>query len=330
MLAIRLPAVDFLTITTFSQHIGNGWRLSLFAESMGELIRLRQKKEGRHLQYAGWWIPCEGGKIFWGEATQGRRKNPHWLLMVTGRLADEFVNGAMSDYLHNGDSRIKCTRIDLQVTEKNLKAMGEGGLSLGFLRHVFHEVEVSGKYPPSWIQDSGKESAIGTVGVGKRVNATYRRIYAKPVGGGHAIRFEVEYKREKSTAVLAAILNSGDEKRKKVGAILRYELGRIGAKSLEGLLIDALPENGERVVGVVETGQGNTEQWLMAVVLPSFERFIATSERGDYVARAFFDAMERGEEDYERLGQWRDSDIMGSIECQKEEAVGTEEPAFSI
>lgn len=307
MLALRKPAVDWITLTTFDHDIGKQWRLDLLKET--DFIRVNEKEEARHMQYVGMRIPADGGTIFWGQAEQGRAKRSHWLIMVSGALADEVVLGSLRHFLRDDKrDRINCTRIDFQVTEYEKEILNSASCSVDYLQKVFAALQERGGYAPSWIQDTAQKTAIATIGVGKRTGQTYRRLYAKPSYKGHALRWEMEYKGDKATGALDAILHDGG--RKKIGEVLRWELGRMGSSELIRFFSAALPEDGYRFPVNVGSGQGNTEMWLMSVVLPSFERFIATNERGDYVARAFREASVRGDEQWEISGRWRDGDVI--------------------
>lgn len=307
MLVLRKPMVDWVTFTTFSHSVGDGWKLKLLQE--GELIRLEDRKDARHLQYDGMRIPADGGTIFWGVGTQGRGRRRHWILMVSGRLADEFVMGEFSYMTRDDDKdKINCTRIDIQVTEFDADVLVPKSWSLSFLKEVFSGQQKREGVAVSWIQDNAKESAIATIGIGKRMGETYYRIYAKPSYKGHAIRLEMEYKGDKATSCLAAIREGGG--RSKIGEILRYQLERLHSGELEKFFSSALPEGGYRFPTITRTGQGNTEMWLMGVVLPAYERFIATNERGDYIARAFGEAAGRGGDAWDLSGRWRESDVV--------------------
>lgn len=313
MIALRKPAVDWITLTTFNHDVGKQWRLDLLKEK--DFIRLDEKEKASHMQYKGMRIPADGGTIFWGHAEQGRGKRNHWLVMFSGRLADEVVFGELRHFLRD-DKRdaINCTRIDYQVTEFDGSVLNKEHGSIGYLQKMFSAIQEVDRVAPSWIQDSAKKTAIATIGMGKRVGQTYRRLYAKPTSKGHALRWEMEYKGDKAKGALKAVLYDGG--RKKMGEILRWELDRMGISELVRFFQSALPEDGYRFPVNAHSGQGNTEMWLMRIVLPSFERFLATSERGDYVGAAFGEAYSRAMTAWDESGRWRDSDIMVTGEGQ--------------
>jgi len=301
MIALQKPSVDWITLTTFKKEIGVDWRAKIFSD--GDFIRIAEQEEARHLQYKGFRVPADGGTIFWGRAEQGRGKRSHWLVMVSGRLADEVVFGELQYLLWQGDERINCTRIDYQVTQFDEGILDKEKSSIKYLRGVFQALQDRDDFPLSWIQDKGGSQAIATIGIGKRKNPTYRRIYAKPLKAGHALRWEVEYKGDKAKSALGVLIGGGG--RDKVGNVLRWELRRLKSMALLAYFDSALPSEGFKLPTYKREAASSVELWLIKTVLPSFERFVGTNERGDFVGALFAEAYHRGMDVWEDTGRWR-------------------------
>lgn len=289
MVILKKYMVDYIRLTTFSQGVGQGWRSFL----MADIDRSRLKEdEAKFLQYKGFRMGLEDGSVFWGEGSQGKSKRRHWVLSLSGRLADRvFFGDLVALYAeHPKSALINCSRIDLQVTHLNDTYIPKNGRSLSFLLGVFSEMNADGVgRATGWIQDKSGDGAVATVSINKRTSTTYYRIYAKPTINGHAIRYEVEYKGEKAKAVTVALLSS--LKREKIGRILKNQLDKLASRSLRDYFSDVMPDGGDNCPVTVGDGDSNTVLWLMSTVLPSFARVINGNERGGYVARGFMEVL---------------------------------------
>ena len=281
-------AVDWLTMTTFNQETAKGWEMSIMAIDGNSLL----KTEGRRMQYKGWEIDSGHGTIFWGVTDKVKGDKLHYMIQVSGSLADDVFFGNLSPLIDGLSYHINCTRIDFQVTHMNREVLDRGKYSLQFLKRVLGEVH-GDNGSASWIQDRDGDAAIATIGLNKRTSPAYHRIYAKPTVNGHAIRYEMEFKRDKSTAAFDLLYNQRE--RSLIGKVLRKYGDYVGSKAFKGFFKDVLPVVGVKLKTLeIERAENATELWLCNTVLPSFERVIATSGRGDMIARLYMDAIRRG------------------------------------
>lgn len=294
-IVVNRPMVDWVTLTTHSKEVGEIWRQFLFSDS--DLVKVIDVKNKKRMQYEGFTIPTDMGSIFWGFGLVGKPKKNHWIVQISGALADEVFFGKLRHFQGGEKSgRVNCTRIDLQVTVFDVDIQTHEGYVLPELFEILKDVKESGRQP-SWRQDSSKESALATVGINDRKSPTYYRVYAKQLAGGQGVRFEVEVKQQKAGDVYAAIVADGG--RSRVTRILKYELKRLKIDRLDWIFSPALPLTGLRAERRIPEGESNQVGWLITMVLPTFERVVNTHAQGDMVARAFMDAVRRGMGDWE-------------------------------
>lgn len=291
MITLDEPMVDWITLTTFSHHIGEWWAANLRKNAMGAIKVLSGV---RRLQYKGDVLEDSEGSIFVGKGKQGRAS--HYMATVSGLLADRVMEGGIKTkygfLVRDGGGEwlgdVNCTRIDVQVTCLDKSIQGEGGGSLEYQKKVFDSIQGAGR-AVSWFQDGSGENAVVTVAVNSRKSDVYYRIYPKPTNEGHAMRFEVEYKKEKAARVFASICSGG---RQKMGEILKYQVMQLNSAELKALVLGAL-EGYSASFPKKQVGDGatNTELWLLTVVLPSLVRTLKTSDRAGIVWAAFGDAL---------------------------------------
>jgi len=289
---LNSPMVDYLTVTTFSREWGLNWKMWLLAD---ERIKLADRQDVNRMQYKGINIPCTGGSIFWGKGEQGGKvKREHYIMQISGRLADDFILGNKAHFLGEGggvDRRINCTRIDLQITVQDPSQTGTDGQSINWFRGLFRQVQDMGK-TVNWIQNNSLESGLATVGVNKRQGTVYYRFYPKPAEGGHAPRFEMEYKGIKAVGALLAIRENGT--REKIGQILKYQLKKLNSPIASEMFVYELPDGMCKIPVMVRDGESDTMLWLSSTVLSSFKKQIATHEQGHHLARLYMDAIREG------------------------------------
>ncbi len=285
---LNSPMVDYLTVTTYDKAIGEQWRLDILKD---DRMLLEDRQDRKRLQYTGIHIPCDGGSIFWGKGEQGKNKRNHYLMQISGSLADQFVMGDMGHLLGEYRSvhpKINCTRIDLQITVRDAGIIGNGGKSILWMQSLFANIQSMGK-TVSWIQDKSGGDAIATVGINKRQGDTYYRIYAKPTEEEDGIRFEMEYKGDKASGALLAVREN--HTREKIGQILKYQLKQLKSEVASELFVYYLPDGEAKIPKVVKDGESNTMLWLANTVLPSFKKQVATHEQGHHLARLYMDAI---------------------------------------
>lgn len=326
MITLNEVQVDWLTFTTFNAEIGAKWRGSLMANT--ERARLMTAK--KIMQYQGENYSLDGGSVFYGTGQQKKRDH-HMIRVTGALANEVLFGGSMSFLLDFAgsdkiirqdikwgedfayvrktentpeqsaildknfeqavenakrdwmDDRIACTRIDIQATVP----MVEGSIALYWQQKLFNDLQAAGR-TVSWIQDRDGLNAIATVGINKRVSPVYYRIYGKKFDGGVAMRLEVEYKQDKSRRVYAAIRKNGAER---MIGILNYQMERLKVQRVSDLFGDVCEGGKGGNVRTVRDGIGNTEAWLLSVVIPSLRKVLNTSERADWVASAFVNAL---------------------------------------
>lgn len=291
MVRLDVPDIDWLTMTTFNHRIGEMWAAGIRKNAQKAI---RYSAGVRRLQYKGDALDDIDGSIFVGKGEQG--KHSHYMMTVSGRLAGKIIKGGTGSLygflLRDGGGgwlpEVNCTRIDVQITSLDKSIQGEGGGSIDFQKTVFDAGQKLGK-TMSWFQDGAGKGAIATVAVNSRKSDTYYRIYPKKTNEGHAIRFEMEYKKEKAGRVYTSICDGGVLK---MCEILKYQLGKLGNDELKLMFYGSLQGCSALFPSkTVEDGASNTEMWLLTVVLPSLVRTLAVSNRSAVVARAFYDAV---------------------------------------
>lgn len=287
--ALDRYSVDWLTLTTFSEGVGVDWKSMIMAES--DKIMHIDIHDAHRMQYSGFNVPCNGGSIFWGRAEQGKSKRNHWMIQVTGSLADDVFFGDLEKLIGFSAGQFSCTRIDFQVTHLNVEELEDGKNSIGFMKRVYRECLETEK-SVSWIQDKAGSMALATIGINKRTAPAYCRVYPKRTAEGDAIRFEMEFKREKALAAFDFVRNDGG--RGIIGKVLRKYSQLVPSDLFREFFDVVLPVTAVTLKTIqVETGETNTVFWLMTGVLPAYERIVATDGRGNFVARAFMDATRR-------------------------------------
>lgn len=290
MIILDRYSCDWVTMTTFDKGVATDWKMKLFTDE--DRIQLMESGQVKRWNYTGINVPCDGGSIFWGEGVQGKSRRPHWMIQVTGALADSVLFGDLHHVLEHGLHLSKCTRLDLQITHRDVGFFKDKFRSIGFMKQIDAEL-VQGDSSTKREQDRDGIDALCTVTMNQRTSPAFFRIYAKKTIAGHCIRFEMEFKKLKAQAAMDMLRENTS--RALIGRILKKYAAHVNSELFHEFFDSALPATGEGIKPItVEEGESNTVFWLMTVVLPAFLRVISTDGRGDMVARAFMDAIRQG------------------------------------
>ena len=267
MYNVNLPALDYLTLTTFDPTA-----MAAFWSWHSDILHGR--KDAKRMQYTGVIAHHETGSAFFGSAEQ--KGAAHFLLQVSGLLSESAWN-ALQSQVHEGRARV--TRIDLQVT-------------LPYNRNDWSQAaifETVSKNSPgrsvSFVEsqsapDGGK---LATVYYGSRTSDRVTRLYEKPgMGEDVFIRFETEYKAGRARE-LGRMLATGHDTLKNVlaGEIATFPHDGV-RRHFQEHLANPLPVQ-------VQRESGNTKKWLLTQVLPALDRFLNdhNNPHGEDVATAF-------------------------------------------
>lgn len=191
---VGVPQIDWVTYTTFDERIfkraKSDWVFFIHREIEYEnKYMMRQAKKDRSLTYAPRSFSSESKKImqysgiqvdgvFFGEGEQSGKK--HYYIRCSGAGAHR-VAERMEPF------KMRCTRIDLQVTEP----VPRGFTSLK-LRNELRDASWKGRKP---VIDLGHvdERDMGTVYLGSRSSERFLRIYVKRDDfGNEYLRYELE------------------------------------------------------------------------------------------------------------------------------------------
>jgi hypothetical protein len=268
---VDVPALDYLTATTWSQPIYETTAL-LVAK-----YAVKPMRPGRRLQYRG--IECDG--LFVGEAIQA--SHMHYMLIASGMMAEHVA----PDLLH---LPLKATRVDMQVTSR--KPADWDAISIADRLRSYAPVDwgKGGKKQVTVIQSG---DGFDTLYIGARTSDRFMRVYVKPDSTGKAwLRCEVEYKRELARTAWKT-LQQVDDHTKYIGLALQEEIEAV--PGLYGILpADMLSACRQGASGTrpgfkrVDSG-GSTLAWIRRQVEPAIMRAMRDHEAGPTVRRIIQD-----------------------------------------
>jgi hypothetical protein len=254
MTTLNAPMIDYLTATTWEQHVWaearHGW-LSFQLPAHNE----------RRMQYGG----QRYGNVFFGIGMQ--RGKPHYMMQASGEDADHAFSTLDVE-------RFNCTRIDLQVTMPCLT-----GYYSRALYDALEDASWIGRKRQLAIVQSG--DGYDTIYVGNRKSDRFTRIYVKPTdSAGDVIRFEVEYKAAHAHSIFRHLTEEPND----IGDILAQELADMPSDDEIGTLRHFFTICGEtpmkpKIKRV--TGQNSTLDWLRTQVDPAVKRLLNSHEWGD-------------------------------------------------
>ena len=253
MFRLNLPAIDWLTITTFNPVCLQ------YLDTWGTGVAKHSDREKKRLQYTGKLHHNEEGSLYVGTGEQKGR--PHHLVQASGLLADSAWTIARP-FILGGTANI--TRIDLQVTVEYDRQTWDMAKMADYLRADDRGMSVS--YLESQSGPAG--SKLATVYYGSRSSDRFVRIYEKMgLGEDVFLRFEVEYKSPRAFQVARALAEDADAR-----SILRGELDRVEDPQLSAQFAclhdaDAYP------VQAVKP-EPATLKWLREQVAPALDRVV--------------------------------------------------------
>lgn len=252
---VNNPLCDWLTLTTFYHEALLWWLYDGFAPESS-------RREEKRMQYSG----SATQNLFWGTGVQNG--DQHAMLQASGEIADRVL------WLAN-DDRLRCTRIDLQVTIDLPKGFSSRDLYDGL---VHRDADWDGRRKAISIVQSG--DGLDTVYIGSRKSDMLMRIYVKPDAAGYAsyIRFECEYKGDKADGVYKSIVGGTHT----IANILSFELQRLPALEfgLSTLFWEPLRATGKMPSPKTVPGQSDTIDWLLRQVEPAVIRLLHDHEHG--------------------------------------------------
>lgn len=246
-------AIDWLTLTSYERDFGKA--VKSFVDEKVEIVT---RQQSRMLGYAGTRAVSADGSIFLGQNISG-----HWMLTVSGQLADIIFRHHCLLYM-----QVRCTRMDVQVTIPE---------PIGWKQKSFAdsvaESERFGAY--SHIASESGE----TVYLGSRKSDAFVRVYEKEAEGEVKkwLRYEVEYKADRSNGLYKRLRDGAS-----IGGFLVDSIQRVANvyKPVEVFLpcLAGYPPNRVRLAREM----GNTEKWLLNQVFPALEKALS-GKNGQWV-----------------------------------------------
>lgn len=274
---VRLQAalVDWLTITTYDQTIAKYWANKIKLWDKGREVPRKQHK--KIMQYEGFITYVNNGSVFWGVGIQ--KKVPHWMIRISGELADELAGTAAR---HCADGLMSCTRVDLQMTIVEPSTWSQS-------QFLWRMQQIGKK--TGWIESESKlHGQMATVYVGSRESQRFARIYNKSSpDAGRLLRMEFEYKGELAHNTLRVIAQEKGSR----AAILKSDMFRLGDTKLSNGYAHLLESDPWHVTVRKETSDDRTRRWLKEGVLPTFKRIINSHDSDGSVREMFADAIAR-------------------------------------
>jgi DNA relaxase NicK len=257
MFEVNTPQIDYLTLTTYNPKATE--EFYKWATTVNERQRERQK-----MQYTGFVTSDRYGTCFVGSGQQGTRD--HALMQVSGSLAVSAWN-SLKHFVNVGQARV--TRIDLQITvEYDRQTHSQADLAAVLRDNSPHRAVsyIESKSGPQGVK-------LATVYYGSRISDRYTRIYEKQgMSDEILLRFEVEYKAKRATAVAMQLLQGASIK-----ALLFGELTKIPYVDLLHNTFSKVLSTTPKFTRVVRE-PGNTEVWLRDKVANSLNRYLEQHE----------------------------------------------------
>jgi hypothetical protein len=264
---------DWVTLTG-KEHYEIREQWSEFVASRKDFTH--RSKPMRWLQWRGDIHYFDGGSVFTGSA---EISGEDWLCV---RASGELSEDILFFFMELVDREVmKVTRVDAQVTVKEPDGWGQ----INFCNRM----HVAGKTVDMMTSnDNIHEKTLQTVAIGSRKNATYTRVYQKLTNAGERLlRFEVEWKSGKARAIVAAMKThtlAQSMKHHLLSKIGDEKLTAVFANSMEGVT----PANHRPKVQV----RDKKKDWLLRIVLPSFEEYINDHADDGEVIGAWLSVLE--------------------------------------
>lgn len=266
-LILDVSLVDWVTLTSFEPEFFRYW----YGRFRGNG---KDKGDKKILQYEGNLFDLEGGTGFIGRAIQNGREN--FMLRLSGYAAEDNKNPCI---IQKQSGIARCTRIDLQITTEVTDKWSQFDL--------LKRLKSSGKMT-GYIESKVKGLGYETVYIGSRQSERFLRVYIKQGENPRLLRFEVEYKGNRSDAVLRGM---GDGQL--AGNYLMHEVqSTVRDKGITMIFEPLL--SGSRGYSprlLAHNSLEKQENWLISQVLPSFTRHINDHNSSGRVELAFMSAL---------------------------------------
>lgn len=182
MMTLNTPLADYLTLTTWEQH--------LWAQARHDWLSMRTTTAGaqRRMQYGG--INYDG--VFFGIGEQ--RGKPHYMVQASGEAADRVLSTLPVEAMN-------CTRIDLQLTVEK-----PPNYDARAIVDLLREADWTGRRRQVNLIES--DDGYDTIYIGNRQSDRFTRIYVKPTGSDlDTVRFEVEYKGDHARTIFRHVVD---------------------------------------------------------------------------------------------------------------------------
>lgn len=269
----EVAKIDYLTLTTFDRNVAEKWMN--WIELFGGRERESLDGEKRH-RYKGFRGYGDMKSVFLGERGDGK----HYMLQISGADSNELIHnipGAVDDIM---SSRVKCTRIDVQVTIIQPKLWTQ-------LKYKT-QAEEAGLRPTnarSWNKEFKVE--LETVYTGTKQSGRLNRLYQKITSDGVLLlRYETQYSDDYATSVIESILTKGV----KLESIIKGEIARrnLGLLYHFDIWNDGLfaPKRQRKVVEADKRAA-----WLVQDILPVLMEYIERHDADPKVIDAYLDAL---------------------------------------
>lgn len=273
MIILGIPAVDYLTLTTYE--------ISKFRDGREMIIEKNQDKEPREtkkMQYKGntW------GASFAGEGEQ--RGRPHYMIQVSGGEAQLALPGLSPLDLNPTRVDVQFT-LDESETEKVAHELSreskwrDTDTIQTFLNHAYKRWQWSkGRKKKTNVrtQDGSDTLYIG----GREKARLFARLYMKELPGrGFGIRYELELKQDASRQFMKRVM-AGEPVRDLCASVLLDEIGKYPSrcpmkKALETAINRAMSQRLDGLTyPTVSTDSTKTLAWLQESVSPAVNRVL--------------------------------------------------------
>ena len=262
---LNRPAIDWLTLTTFSRQT----QMEM-ARILNRLLPdfATQGVDGRIRQYDG----KRGEGWFVGAGPQ--KGHDHYIFRFSGDLSDAVTWQPVRP-------PIDCTRLDLQLTLPLPVEIGQAYEAYKSLVDDVHESEKKRGQRARGVDAIISPDGFCTLYLGSRESGRFYRLYVKESSGDYFLRFEVEYKKEGgfSGRVWRDTARRPDQVviwlKGEIETLPDHELTRPFLLALTGSPSDIM--KGERR----RSDPHKTLEWLKRQVDPSIKRLIGNEDTRD-------------------------------------------------
>lgn len=254
MFTVNVPAVDYLTLTSYNHVIWG--HIQKWIVGRGDF----RSVDAKRMQYTGYLYTNRDGSLFLGQGEQ--KGEAHYLAQCSGFLADDLLVIA-SYFIKEGYVRV--TRIDLQITVEYPR----GTTDLAAIANAMRE---HGDRSVSYVESKSgpRQSKLSTIYYGSRRSDRFYRIYEKMgMDEDVFLRFEVEFKSPRSQVVASALCGTVE-----VAQILAHEIDQLPEWNDLDWRFLAVLHDPERFNPIAVAPEANTLKWLRTQVAPALDRVL--------------------------------------------------------